>query len=144
MNKLRCAILDDYQQIALSSADWSMIADNVNVQAFQQHFVNEDDVVNAIKDYEIVIIMRERTPFPASLLGRLSKLKLLITTGMRNAAIDLVAAKAKGIKVCGTASLSTPPVELTWGLILGLARISLKKIPLCAAMALGKALSVLT
>jgi phosphoglycerate dehydrogenase-like enzyme len=122
MTKLHCAILDDYQQIALKMADWSVLSDQVEVMSLSQHFAQQDELVNAIKDCHIVITMRERTIFNAELFARLPNLKLLITSGMRNAAIDLAAAKKHGVLVCGTKSLSEPPVELTWALILGLAR----------------------
>ncbi|MFH8633521.1 D-2-hydroxyacid dehydrogenase family protein [Streptomyces lydicus] len=118
----RCAVLDDYQGVALSTADWSPLADAVDVRTLRQPFRSEDEVVAAIGDCEIVVAMRERTPFPASLLARLPRLRLLITSGMRNAAIDLDAAARHGVTVCGTASNTEPPVELTWALILGLAR----------------------
>ncbi|WP_329395425.1 D-2-hydroxyacid dehydrogenase family protein [Streptomyces lydicus] len=118
----RCAVLDDYQGVALSTADWSPLADAVDVRTLRQPFRSEDEVVAAIGDCEIVVAMRERTPFPASLLARLPRLRLLITSGMRNAAIDLDAAARLGVTVCGTASNTEPPVELTWALILGLAR----------------------
>ncbi|WP_274364872.1 D-2-hydroxyacid dehydrogenase family protein [Paenibacillus thermotolerans] len=120
--KLKCAILDDYQNAALTMADWSKLEDRVEVKAYREQLADEDDVVRNIKDCEIVVIMRERTPFRASLLSRLPKLKLLVTTGMRNASIDLKAAAELGITVCGTGSRTEPPVELTWALILGLAR----------------------
>lgn len=122
MTKLRCAILDDYQQIALKIADWSSIAEKVDVESFNYHFSNEDEILHAISNHQILVIMRERTPFRASLLERLQNLKLLVTSGMRNASIDLEAATKSGIVVSGTRSLSEPPVELTWALILGLAR----------------------
>ncbi|MFI0223327.1 D-2-hydroxyacid dehydrogenase family protein [Streptomyces lydicus] len=118
----RCAVLDDYQGVALSMADWSPLADAVDVRTLRQPFRSEDEVVAAIGDCEIVVAMRERTPFPASLLARLPRLRLLITSGMRNAAIDLDAAARHGVTVCGTASNTEPPVELTWALLLGLAR----------------------
>ncbi|MFI9359093.1 D-2-hydroxyacid dehydrogenase family protein [Streptomyces lydicus] len=118
----RCAVLDDYQGVALSVADWTPLADAVDVRTLRQPFRSEDEVVAAIDDCEIVVAMRERTPFPASLLARLPRLRLLITSGMRNAAIDLDAAARHGVTVCGTASNAEPPVELTWALILGLAR----------------------
>lgn len=121
MHKLRCAVLDDYQHAALGSADWSTIAGAVDVRVLHQH-VDESDLASAIGDCEIVVIMRERTPFRASLFATLPRLKLLVTSGMRNAAIDLAAAHAHGVTVCGTASRSEPPAELTWALILGLAR----------------------
>ncbi|MFH8683883.1 D-2-hydroxyacid dehydrogenase family protein [Streptomyces lydicus] len=118
----RCAVLDDYQGVALSMTDWSPLADAVDVHTLRQPFRSEDEVVAAIGDCEIVVAMRERTPFPASLLARLPRLRLLITSGMRNASIDLDAAARHGVTVCGTASNTEPPVELTWALILGLAR----------------------
>lgn len=121
MIKLRCAILDDYQNVALTMTDWSSINDQVDVQFFQQHF-NQDELVAAIRDFQIVVMMRERTPFPASLFARLPQLQLLITTGMWNPSIDLSAAAAHGVVVCGTDNESDPPTELAWALILRLAR----------------------
>ncbi|MFI1161447.1 D-2-hydroxyacid dehydrogenase family protein [Streptomyces sioyaensis] len=118
----RCAVLDDYQDIARSMADWSVLAGDVDVRTLRRPFGSEDEVVTAIGDCEIVVAMRERTPFPASLLARLPRLRLLVTSGMRNAAIDLEAAARHAVTVCGTASNTEPPVELTWALILGLAR----------------------
>jgi phosphoglycerate dehydrogenase-like enzyme len=120
--KLRCVILDDYQQVALNIADWSSISDEVEVKTFNQHFDMEDELVERISDFDIIVIMRERTPFRSSLFTRLPRLKLLITTGMRNASIDLAAAASHGVVVCGTAGSSEPTTELTWALILGLAR----------------------
>ncbi|MEK3914627.1 D-2-hydroxyacid dehydrogenase family protein [Paenibacillus sp. FSL H7-0331] len=120
--KLRCAILDDYQNAALHSADWSTISEQVEVQVFQQHFDQEDELVSAIQDYDIIVAMRERTPFKAPLFARLPRLKLLITTGMRNASIDLAAAASHGVVVSGTSGSGDPTTELTWALILGLAR----------------------
>jgi phosphoglycerate dehydrogenase-like enzyme len=122
MMKMQCAVLDDYQNAALALADWAALAEQVEVKAFRQHFDREDDLVGAIRECQIVVIMRERTPFGGSLFARLPNLKLLITSGMRNAAIDLAAAAARGVVVCGTKSSSEPPTELTWALILGLAR----------------------
>ncbi|MFE3649947.1 D-2-hydroxyacid dehydrogenase family protein [Streptomyces sp. NPDC059152] len=118
----RCAVLDDYQGVALSLADWSPLAGAVDVRALRSPLRSEDEVVEAVGDCEIVVAMRERTPFPASLLARLPRLRLLVTSGMRNASIDLAAAARHGVTVCGTASNGEPPVELTWALILGLAR----------------------
>jgi phosphoglycerate dehydrogenase-like enzyme len=122
MSTLRCAVLDDYQQAALTVADWSPIGADVEVRAIHHHLSREDDLVAEVGDCHIVVIMRERTPFPASLFGRLPRLRLLVTSGMRNAAIDVAAARLRGITVCGTASASHPPAELTWALILALAR----------------------
>ncbi|MEI4770137.1 D-2-hydroxyacid dehydrogenase family protein [Psychrobacillus sp. FJAT-51614] len=120
--KIRCAILDDYQHVALNMADWSSILDRVEVKSFPNHIESEEELVHAIRDFEIVVIMRERTSFTASVFDNLPHLKLLITSGMRNASIDLTAATKNGVSVCGTASMSEPPTELTWALILNLAR----------------------
>lgn len=120
--KPRCAVLDDYQGVALSSADWSPLADRVDVRVLREHLTDRDALVAAVEDCEILVVMRERTPLDAELLGRLPRLRLVVTSGMRNASIDLTAAAALGITVCGTASSSEPPAELTWALILGLAR----------------------
>ncbi|MFF2754726.1 D-2-hydroxyacid dehydrogenase family protein [Psychrobacillus sp. NPDC058041] len=120
--KIRCAILDDYQNAALKMADWSPILDKVQVQTFCNHIESEDQLIELLSDFEIIVIMRERTPFTASLFERLPKLKLLVTSGMRNASIDLIAAKKYGVIVCGTASMSEPPTELTWALLLNVAR----------------------
>lgn len=120
--KLKCVILDDYQNAALSMADWSVLQDRVEVRTLSRYISDQDRLVDKIKDSEIVIIMRERTPFTGELLAKLPKLKLLITSGMRNASIDLKAATAQGVTVCGTASGSEAPMELTWALLLGLAR----------------------
>ncbi|CAN7525288.1 D-2-hydroxyacid dehydrogenase family protein [Paenibacillus sp. LjRoot153] len=122
MMKLRCAILDDYQQVALTSADWSQILDKVEVTRIDRHIDSVDELVEQIADCEIVVIMRERTPFRAELLSKLPKLKLLITTGMRNASIDMAAAASQGIIVCGTGGAGNATAELTWALLLGLAR----------------------
>ncbi|MDT7783556.1 MAG: hypothetical protein QOF58_1975 [Pseudonocardiales bacterium] len=108
-------MLDDYQGVALSNADWS----GLDVTVVREHL---DDPAPALADAECVVIMRERTPFTPELFAELPKLRLLITSGMRNASIDLRAAKEHGVTVCGTGSAKTPPTELTWALILGLAR----------------------
>ncbi|MFE6621640.1 D-2-hydroxyacid dehydrogenase family protein [Streptomyces sp. NPDC008086] len=120
--RLRCAVLDDFQNVATEVADWSPLADDVEVVAFTTHFPDEDALAEALADFDIVVTLRERVPFPASLIARLPRLKLLIASGMRNSVIDYAAAEAHGVTVCGTASTSTPPVELTWALLLGLAR----------------------
>lgn len=120
--RLRCAVLDDFQQVATELADWSPVADRVETVSFREHFDTEDALASALADFDIVVTLRERVPFPASLLTRLPRLKLLVASGMRNSVIDYTAAEAQGVTVCGTASTSTPPVELTWALLLGLAR----------------------
>ncbi|CAM5371035.1 D-2-hydroxyacid dehydrogenase family protein [Streptomyces griseorubiginosus] len=120
--RLRCAVLDDFQQVATTLADWSPVADRVEVVSYDSHFADEDALAAALADADIVVTLRERVPFPASLIARLPRLKLLVASGMRNSVIDYDAAEARGVTVCGTASSSTPPVELTWALLLGLAR----------------------
>ncbi|WP_030986819.1 D-2-hydroxyacid dehydrogenase family protein [Streptomyces sp. NRRL WC-3744] len=120
--RLRCVVLDDFQGVAARLADWSVIEDQVEVVALREHLDGEDAVAAALADYDIVVTLRERVPFPGSLIARLPRLKLLIASGMRNSVIDYAAAEAHGVTVCGTASSSTPPVELTWALLLGLAR----------------------
>ncbi|MEV7289538.1 D-2-hydroxyacid dehydrogenase family protein [Streptomyces sp. NPDC093252] len=120
--RLRCALLDDFQGIATEVADWSALADRVETITFREHFTDRDALVAALADADIVVTLRERVAFPAEVLSRLPRLKLLIASGMRNSVIDYAAAERQGVTVCGTASSSTPPVELTWALLLGLAR----------------------
>ncbi|MFE2917810.1 D-2-hydroxyacid dehydrogenase family protein [Kitasatospora indigofera] len=120
--KLRCAVLDDFQSVATTVADWSPVADSVDVVTFPRHFGSEDELAAALEGFEIVVTLRERVAFPASLFARLPALRLLIASGMRNSVIDFAAAERHGVTVCGTASSSTPPVEHTWALLLGLAR----------------------
>ncbi|MER6346172.1 D-2-hydroxyacid dehydrogenase family protein [Streptomyces sp. NPDC001595] len=120
--RLRCAVLDDFQNAATTAADWSPVTDRVEVVPFTEHFGTEEELAAALADFDLVVTLRERVPFPASLLDRLPRLKLIVATGLRNTVIDYAAARAHGITVCGTESSSTPPVELTWALLLGLAR----------------------
>jgi D-3-phosphoglycerate dehydrogenase len=122
MMRLRCAILDDYQNVALKMADWSSLGDGIDITVFDKPFVSADDAAAALRDFEIVCAMRERTAFPRKMFEALPKLKLLITSGMRNAAIDLEAAKAHGVIVCGTAMIGNPTAGLTIGLMLELTR----------------------
>ncbi len=119
---VRVAILDDYQHVALQMADWSALPAGVEVQVFSDHLKDQDALVERLKNFEVVMAMRERTPFPRSLLERLPTLRLLTTTGMRNAAIDLQAATDRSVVVCGTGGVLSPTAELTWGLILALLR----------------------
>jgi phosphoglycerate dehydrogenase-like enzyme len=118
----RIAILDDYQGVALRMADWASLPPGVDVAVFQDHAADEERVAARLADFDVVVAMRERTPFPASLLARLPRLRLLVTTGMRNASIDVRAAADRGVLVCGTAGLPYPTAELTWALILSLVR----------------------
>src|SRR5579864_848974 len=98
---MRVAILDDYQQVALASADWSAVRALAEIDVFAQHIARTEALVSALGPYDVIVAMRERTPFDAERLGRLPRLRLLVTTGMGNASIDLEAAAARGITVCG-------------------------------------------
>ena len=118
----RVAILDDYQNVSRRMADWTSLPAGNEVVVFADHLSGTDAVAKRLADFDAVVAMRERTPFPRALLERLPKLKLLVTTGMRNASIDVAAAIERGVTVCGTAGLPYPTAELTWGLILGLFR----------------------
>jgi phosphoglycerate dehydrogenase-like enzyme len=118
----RVAILDDYQAVALRMADWASLPPDVEVVVFRDHAADESRIATRLADFDVVVAMRERTPFPGSLLARLPRLRLLVTTGMRNASIDVRAAAERGVLVCGTAGLPYPTAELTWALILSLVR----------------------
>ncbi|WP_326621156.1 D-2-hydroxyacid dehydrogenase family protein [Streptomyces anulatus] len=120
--KLRCAVIDDFQSVATTVVDWSPVTADVEVVSFTEHLATEDEAAAALAGFDIVVTLRERVPFPADLFARLPRLRLLVASGMRNSVIDFDAAKRHGVTVCGTASSSTPPVELTWALLLGLAR----------------------
>jgi D-3-phosphoglycerate dehydrogenase len=122
MTRLRCAILDDYFDLALSAADWSKVSDRVDITVFNHPFASEQAAASALKDFEIVCAMRERTAFPKSLFDALPKLNLLLTSGMRNAAIDTAAVKDRGIVYCGTQYNRDPTAALAMGLILELTR----------------------
>ena len=119
---MRIAVLDDYQGVAREMADWASLGSDCEVIAFQDHLRDNDAIARRLHDFEIVIAMRERTPFPRALLEKLPRLRLLVTTGMRNASIDVAAARERGVVVCGTPGASGTTGELTWGLILALFR----------------------
>ena len=119
---MKLAILDDYQGTAKDLGDWSSLPPGTNVQFFQDHIANEDKLVERLRDFDMVMGMRERTPFTRSILSRLPKLRLLMTTGLRNASFDMEAASDMGIPVCGASGAGEGPTELTWGLILSLMR----------------------
>jgi D-3-phosphoglycerate dehydrogenase len=119
---LRCAVLDDYQNVALKMADWSVLKPDVDVTVFNRPIGDADAVIAALKDFEIVCVMRERTPLPRKIIEALPKLKLIITTSGRNASIDMKAAAERGIPVCGTRAGPHHTAELAFGLILDLAR----------------------
>ena len=118
----KVAVLDDYQEVALEMADWKSLPSGTEGTVFKNHLSDECDVSKRLAEFEVVSAMRERTPFPKRLLENLPNLKLLVTTGMRNASIDVPAASKLGITVCGTEGLGYPTAELTWGLIVSLAR----------------------
>ena len=119
---LRCVVLDDYQHIALSMADWSPLRDRVEVKVLHEHVEDPDALVQALAGAAIVVAMRERTPFPDALLVRLPALRLLITTGMVNAAMDMGAAARCGVTVCGTRGSVASAAELAWALVLAAVR----------------------
>jgi phosphoglycerate dehydrogenase-like enzyme len=122
MTRLRCAILDDYLDLTLEIADWSKVRDRVDITVFKEPFASSDAAASALADFEIICAMRERTPFPRALFAALPKLKLLITSGMRNAAFDMEAAKDHNVVLCGTQWARDPTAPLTMGLILELTR----------------------
>src|SRR6185369_16415226 len=122
MTRLRCAILDDYLNVALTVADWSKVQDRVDITVFNQPFATAEAAAHALKDFEIICAMRERTPFPRTMLAGLPNPKLLITSGMRNAAIDMEAAKDYKVAVCGTQWGRDPTAAVAKALSLGLTR----------------------
>lgn len=119
---VRVAVLDDYQDVALRSADFSAVADRAEITVFTDHLDDADALAARLAPFEVVVAMRERTPFPAALLDRLPNLRLLVTTGMGNASIDVTAARGNGVTVCGTGGSGAATPELTWALILAVAR----------------------
>ncbi len=118
MGRTRVALLDDYQGVALGLADWDVHADRLDPFALREPLAGPDAVVDALAGVEVVVAMRERTPFPRAVLERLPDLRLLVTTGMRNASIDLAAARDLGVTVCGTGGSSYDAAELTWALVM--------------------------
>ena len=119
---MRVAVLDDYQGVAESLADWTQLPAGTEATYFNNHLTSEDDLAERLAGFDVVMGMRERTPFTRSLLERLPNLRLLVTTGRRNASFDIAAATELGIAVCGTDGAGEGPTELTWGLILGIVR----------------------
>jgi phosphoglycerate dehydrogenase-like enzyme len=119
---VRCAILDDYQNVALKIGDWSKVKGDVDFKVFNAHLGGPDKVIAALQDFAIIIAMRERTGFPKQVIEALPNLKLLITTGARNASIDVETAKARGVSVCGTGSFGSPTSGIAIGLMLELTR----------------------
>ncbi|MCE9672863.1 D-2-hydroxyacid dehydrogenase family protein [Myxococcus stipitatus] len=122
---MNVAVLDDYLDVARACADWSRLPAGAMLQVFREPLVGEDVRARALAGFDVIVAMRERTAFPASLLERLPDLRLLVTTGMRNASIDLEACRRRGVTVCGTGAVGAPAAELTWALLLAL----LKRVP---------------
>ena len=118
----KAAILDDYQNVSQEFVDLKNLSGKYEFKIFSEPFVNEDEAIEQLIDFEALLIMRERTPITKNLITNLKKLKFIITSGMRNKAIDLEAAKKRNIIVSGTEINVNPTAELTWALILGLAR----------------------
>jgi len=119
---MQVAVLDDYQRAALGAADWKSLEPDIRVESFPEHIADPNELAKRLHVFECVVLMRERTPFPKTLIEKLPNLRLIVTAGMYNAAIDIEAALARGIKICGTEMLGYPTAELTWGLIIALAR----------------------
>ena len=115
---MRVAVLDDYFNIALSVANWSPVNGRADVKVFNEHLGDENNVITALREFDIIVGMRERTPFPRSTIEQLPNLKLLITTGGRNKSFDLEAATEHGITVCYTGGVGSPTSEHTWGCLL--------------------------
>lgn len=120
--RMRIAVLDDYQGVALELADWSPLKHRADITVFRDHVAESAGVIARLKPFDIVCVMRERTPLPRAIIDQLPNLKLIVTTAGRNASIDMEAAKERGITVCGTPSTSHGTAELTWALILALVR----------------------
>jgi phosphoglycerate dehydrogenase-like enzyme len=122
MKKYKIAVLDDYQSVALESADWSVLRDRADITVFQNHLADPDAVIERLLPFDVVCAMRERTPLPRNVIERLPNLKLIASTGPGNASIDVAAAGEHGIAVVHTGYRSDPTIELTWALILASAR----------------------
>jgi phosphoglycerate dehydrogenase-like enzyme len=119
---MKVAILDDYQDVALSMADWAGVAARAEIVVFTDHLVEPDAVVERLQSFDIVCVMRERTPLPRAVIERLPQLKLIASNGSRNASIDMAAAEERGIRVTGTGYRSTATIEMTWALMLASSR----------------------
>jgi phosphoglycerate dehydrogenase-like enzyme len=120
--QIRIAILDDYQNVALSMADWSALDGRATVTVFNDHLESTDAVVARLQPFEIVCVMRERTPMTRAIIERLPKLRVIASTGLRNASIDLEAAAERGVQTLNTVYSSAPTIEMTWALILASSR----------------------
>jgi phosphoglycerate dehydrogenase-like enzyme len=121
-NRIKVAVLDDYQGVALEMADWSVLEDQVDISVFRNHLADPAAVAERLKPFDVVCVMRERTPLPGSVLEQLPRLKLISSTGARNASIDLASARSRGITVCSTRYSSHGATEMTWALIMAMIR----------------------
>src|ERR1700692_2745162 len=122
MRKYQIAVLDDYQNVALESADWSVLRDRADIAVFQDHIADPDAVIERLLPFDVVCVMRERTPLPRNVIERLPNLKLIASSGCVNSSIDVGAARDHGIAVVYTGYRSDPTIEFTWALILASAR----------------------
>jgi phosphoglycerate dehydrogenase-like enzyme len=111
---MKIAILDDYQNVALKMADWSTLSGRAEITVFNDHLADPSDLVERLLPFDVVCVMRERTPLPREVLQHLPRLKLIASTGSRNASIDMEGAKELGITVTATRYKSSPTIELTW------------------------------
>src|SRR5260370_39387043 len=118
MKKYKVAVLDDYQNVALESADWSVLRDRADIAVFQNHLADPDAMVKRLLPFDVVCVMRERAPLPRSVIERLPNLKLIASTGTANPSIDVAAAGDRVIAVVHTGYRSDPTIEFTWALIL--------------------------
>lgn len=121
-DRIRVAVLDDYQQVARTSADWSPVEDRADLTVFHDHVHEHDALVRRLAPFDVLCVMRERTPLTAAVIAALPRLRLIASTGRTNASIDLNAAAAHDVEVINTGYSSTPTIEFTWAAILGLAR----------------------
>jgi phosphoglycerate dehydrogenase-like enzyme len=119
---VKIAVLDDYQNVALSMADWSVLEGRAAVTVFNDHTPDPDAVIARLEPFDVVCVMRERTPLTRAIISRLPKLRLIASTAFANASIDVEAATERGIEVAHTGYSSTPTIEMTWALILGSVR----------------------
>ena len=127
---INIAVLDDYQNVALSLADWSSLDGRASITVFNDHVADPDMVVARLAPFQVVCVMRERTPMPRAIIERLPSLRLIASTGPGNASIDVAAATERGVQVVHTGYWPTPTIELTWALILAGARHLMPSHPL--------------
>jgi len=137
------AVLDDYQNVAISFADWSALDGRATVTVFNDHLADLDAIVERLQPFDIVCVMRERTPMTRTIIERLPNLRMIASTGSRNASIDLKTAEERGVQVVHTGYTSEPTIELTWALILAVPAISSQRTRRCVAVD-GRSRSVTT